>query len=158
MGESNNRPFKPDISQNKIDMITVRDIIITNTDQAVVFLKDIQNKIFYLIGDQNNSDNIYIGDKSVKRYVSGTTPQTGLPIVPFKGAVANYNQVQKIYVDDSNFLYLIGKAGDILHVVITESEIFDAIKYLITNLPRPDNSDIIQKLQTLIDNQKVVAK
>lgn len=158
MGESNNRPFKPDIEQDEIGMITVRDIIINQSDQAVVFIKDIKNKIFYLIGDQNNTDNIYIGDESVKRYVSGTTPQTGLPIVPFKGAVANYNQVQKIYVDDSNFLYLIGKAGDILHVVITESEIFDAIKYLITNLPRPDNSDIVQKLQALIDSQKVVER
>lgn len=132
-------------------MLSTKDVPIVTDNERQVIVKDLINKVFIMWGDINNGDNIFVGDQAVSRYVSGSSPATGLIIVPFgTNTITTYVNAQKIFVDDSNFLYMVGKKGDILHVLICESETFKAIEYLISNLPKPDYSSITNLLNELI--------
>lgn len=117
--------------------ISTNDIGVQIDDKAQIIVANLQNKVMIFWGDINNKDNIFIGDQAIQRYVSGSKNAVGLIIAPFGTNTITTNvNTEKIFVDDSNFLYMVGKQGDILHVLIMESEILTAIKYLVTQIPK----------------------
>jgi hypothetical protein len=111
--------------------VSIKDIQLQSSDQAVIPVPNMTNVVMIFYADLNNTDNIFVGDKTVQRYVSGQQIARGLVFQKYGQVSQQYDNFEGIFVADSNDLWCVGVKGDILHILITQSEIMTAINTLI---------------------------
>lgn len=131
--------------------VTNSDVQIQTDDKAQVIVSGLKNKKLIFWGDKGNAESIFIGDSSVKRDVANSQKSSGLIVPPFGSANTVFSNYQEIFVDDSDKLYMNGKAGDLLHVIIQEPIELIAAQNIISSLKIPANDPIIARLDQIIN-------
>lgn len=116
-----------------------------------MIIDGIKNKFFIMYGDAANTKNVYVGDSSVQELETGSQIGNGLVLVPFSSANnVQYSNLIPIFITDSDQLYMIGTANDVLHVIIFDDPNYLAAQELIAALQPQPLQPLIDRLDTLI--------
>ena len=133
-------------------MLTEHTVQIQTTNKPQVIIPDLKNKLFMFYGDAGNAADIIVGDQAIKPAIASQQQAQGMRIIPMTGSATPtpYSNLVPVFVTDSDQLYMVGTANDLLHVIIFDDPVYYAVQELISAIQPPSIQPLVDRLDTVI--------